>query len=349
MKDKEVSEDRQSFFKRKNIEFSLQRYGIEAMNSMALGLFSSLLIGLIIKVIGQNLGIPIFVEQISPMASSMMGPAIAVAVAHALKAPPLVLFSSVVTGAAGAQLGGPVGAFVAAAVGSEFGKAVSKETKADIIVTPFVSVVTGSLAGIYLGPGIQALMTSLGQLIMYATELQPVPMGILVSVLMGIILTLPISSAAISIMLQLGGIAAGAATVGCCCNMIGFAVISYKDNGLGGLLSQGLGTSMLQMGNIVRNPRIWIPSIVSSAILGPFVTTIFRLENIPAGAGMGTSGLVGQFGTVEAMKILGVTGFPVYAKIMAFHFVLPAVVTYAIYLVLLKLNWIKPGDMKLDV
>lgn len=337
------------FLKQKNIEFSLRRYGIEAMGSMALGLFSSLLIGLIIKVIGQNLGIPIFVEKISPLASSMMGPAIAVAVANALKAPPLVLFSSVVTGAAGAQLGGPVGAFVAAAVGAEFGKAVSGETKADIIVTPFITVVTGCLSGIYIGPGIESFMASLGRLIMYATELTPIPMGILVSVIMGIILTLPISSAALSIMLKLGGIAGGAATVGCCCNMIGFAVISYKDNGLDGLLSQGLGTSMLQMGNIVKNPRIWIPSIVSSAILGPFVTTLFKLENIPAGSGMGTSGLVGQFGTVEAMKALGAAGPSLYVKILAFHFILPAAVSYAVYLLLLKLAWIKPGDMKLDV
>ena len=355
MKDKkshnsgEAAGAKESFLKRKNIEFSLQRYGIDAMSSMALGLFSSLLIGLIIKVIGENLGIPIFVEKIAPAASSMMGPAIAVAVAYALKAPPLVVFSSVATGAAGAQLGGPVGAFVAAVIGAEFGKVVSKETKADIIVTPFVTVVTGCLAGIFIGPGIQAFMTSLGQLIMYATELQPIPMGILVSVLMGIILTLPISSAAIAIMLQLAGIAGGAATVGCCCNMIGFAVISYKDNGLGGLLSQGLGTSMLQMGNIVRNPKIWIPSIVSSAILGPFVTTAFRLENIPAGSGMGTSGLVGQFGTIEAMKMVGMTGSSVYIKVLAFHFILPAVVTYAVYMVLLKIGWIKDGDMKLDV
>ena len=316
---------KESFLKRKNIEFSLQRYGIDAMSSMALGLFSSLLIGLIIKVIGENLGIPIFVEKIAPAASSMMGPAIAVAVAYALKAPPLVVFSSVATGAAGAQLGGPVGAFVAAVIGAEFGKVVSKETKADIIVTPFVTVVTGCLAGIFIGPGIQAFMTSLGQLIMYATELQPIPMGILVSVLMGIILTLPISSAAIAIMLQLAGIAGGAAAVGCCCNM------------------------MLQMGNIVRNPKIWIPSIVSSAILGPFVTTAFRLENIPAGSGMGTSGLVGQFGTIEAMKMVGMTGSSVYIKVLAFHFILPAVVTYAVYMVLLKIGWIKDGDMKLDV
>lgn len=191
-------------------------------------------------------------------------------------------------------------------------------------------------------------MKSLGALIMYATELQPIPMGIIVSVLMGMILTLPISSAALAIMLELGGIAGGAATVGCCCNMIGFAVISFRDNGLDGLLSQGLGTSMLQMGNIVQNPRICIPSIVSSAILGPMVTTVFRLENIPAGSGMGTSGLVGQFGTIEAMRAIGITGPSVYIKILAFHFLLPALVSYIVYLWLLKINWIKPGDMKLD-
>lgn len=338
-----------SFFERKNIEFSLQRYGIDALGSMALGLFCSLLMGLILKIIGEKLGIPILENKIAPMCSSLTGPAIGVAVAHALKAPPLVLFSSVVTGLAGGELGGPVGSFVAAVIGAEFGKMVSKETKVDIIVTPAVTIVTGSLAGMFVGPAVQSFMMSLGKLIMYATELHPIPMGVLVSVVMGIALTLPISSAAICIMLELGGIAAGAATVGCCCQMVGFAVISFKENGWGGLISQGLGTSMLQIGNIVKNPKIWIPSIVSSAILGPFVTTVMRMENIPAGAGMGTSGLVGQFGAIEAMESVGLGGSPMYIKMALFHFILPAIISWLVAVYLKKINWIKDGDMKLDI
>lgn len=338
-----------SFLERKNIEFSLKRYGIDALGYMAQGLFGSLIVGLILKVIGEKLGIPFLVEKVWPLASQMTGPAIAVAVAYGLQAPPLVLFASTITGIAGGQLGGPVGAFIAAVVGAEFGKAVSKETKIDIIVTPAVTIITGSLAGIFVGPGVAAFMKGFGQLIMYATELQPIPMGILVSVLVGMALTLPISSAALCIMLQLGGIAAGAATVGCCCQMIGFAVSSYRENKVGGLLAQGLGTSMLQIPNIVKNPKIWIPPTLASAILGPLATTVLRMENIPAGAGMGTSGLVGQFGTIAAMEAAGLGGPGLYVKILLLHFILPAALSLLFSEFMRKKGLIKYGDMKLDL
>ncbi len=333
-----------SFLKRKNIEFSLKRYGVDALGAMALGLFSSLIVGLILKVLGEQLGVG-FLLDFGLRAMAMTGPAIGVAVAFGLKAPPLVVFASTITGMAGNELGGPAGCFVAAVIGAEFGKLVSKETKVDIIVTPVVTIITGVAVGILVGPGIGKFMTWLGIVIMKATELQPVPMGILVSVLVGVALTLPISSAALCLMLSLGGLAAGAATVGCCSQMVGFAVASYRENGWGGLLSQGLGTSMLQIPNIVKNPRIWIPPTLSSAIIGPIATTVMRMENVPAGAGMGTSGLVGQVGTVEAMG----ASAGVFFKIGILHFVLPAVLTLIIAEYMRKKEWIKFGDMKLDV
>jgi len=332
------------FLKKKNIEFSVQRYFIDALGAMALGLFASLIVGLIIKVLGEKIGVAFLVE-FGTDAMDMMGPAIGVAVAFGLKAPPLVLFASTITGMAGAKLGGPAGAFAAAVIGAEFGKLVSKETKIDIIITPAVTIITGVATGHLIGPYIDSLMTSLGQLIMWATERQPVPMGILVSVIMGIILTLPISSAALAIMLKLGGLAGGAATAGCAAQMVGFAVASYRENGWGGLVSQGLGTSMLQVPNLVKNPRIWIPPTLAGAITGPLSTTIFQMKNVPIGSGMGTSGLVGQFGTLEAM---GYTSF-VVLKIALLHFILPAVLTLVFSEFMRKKNWINPGDMKLDV
>jgi uncharacterized membrane protein len=277
-------------------------------------------------------------------AMAMMGPAIGVSVAFGLKAPPLVLFASTITGMAGAKLGGPAGCFVAAVIGAEFGKLVSKETKVDIIVTPAVTIITGVATGVFVGPIINAAMVGLGQIIMRATELQPIPMGILVSVIMGLVLTAPISSAALAMMLKLGGLAAGAATVGCCAQMVGFAVASYRENKVGGLIAQGLGTSMLQVPNIVRNPRILIPPTLASAILGPLATTVMRMENVPAGAGMGTSGLVGQFGTIEAMGASGAVLF----KIAMLHFILPAVLTLIISEYMRKKEWIRFGDQKLD-
>jgi uncharacterized membrane protein len=336
-------EKKAEFLKRKNIEISLHRYGIQALGAMAQGLFATLIIGLILKVIGENLNIPFLYEVVYPAAQQMTGPAIAVAVAYGLQAPPLVLFASTVTGMAGNQFGGPVGAFVAAVIGAEFGKMVSKETKVDILVTPAATIVTGVLAGMLVGPGVSSLMTGLGRWIMWATELHPVPMGIFVSVLMGMVLTLPISSAALAIMLELSGLAAGAATVGCSTQMVGFAVASYRENGWGGLVSQGLGTSMLQVPNIVKNPRIWIPPTLASAIIGPFATTLFRMENIPVGAGMGTSGLVGQFGTVAAMG----TSAAVFGKILLLHIAAPAVLTLVISEYMRKIGWIRAGDMKL--
>ncbi|SDZ07227.1 PTS transporter subunit IIC [Tindallia californiensis] len=332
-----------AFLAKKQVVFSLKRYGIEALGAMALGLFASLIVGLILNVLGEQLGIMIL-EEMGSLAMSMAGPAIGVAVAYGLKAPPLVLFTSAVTGMAGYEMGGPAGCFVAAVVGAEFGKLIAGETRVDIVVTPVTTMITGVLSGMFIGPVIGGLMVQLGALIMAITEIHPLPMGAFVAVIVGMTLTLPISSAALCIMLELSGMAAGAATVGCCCQMIGFAVSGYKDNGMGGLISQGLGTSMLQIPNIVRNPLIWMPPTFASAIIGPFSTTVFRMENVPTGAGMGTSGLVGQFGTVEAMGMSG----DVLMKIGLLHFFLPAVVTYTIYKIMWQKGWIKDGDMKLE-
>ena len=262
------------FLKDKNIEFSVQRYLIDALSYMALGLFSSLLIGTIFSTIGDKLGITLFTDIISPVAKQVTGPAIAVAIAYGLQAPPLVMFSCALVGACGNELGGPVGAFIATILAVECGKVVSKETKIDILITPAVTILIGVLAALFTGSAVSTFMNSFGNLIMKSTEMQPILMGSLVSVLVGISLTLPISSAAICIMLNLSGLAGGAATVGCCCQMIGFAVMSYKENGIGGLFAQGLGTSMLQMPNIIKNWKIWIPPTLTSAILGPLSTTI---------------------------------------------------------------------------
>lgn len=328
--------------KRKNIEFSIQRYGIDALGSMALGLFASLIIGLIFKTAGTKLGIDMFVE-IGSLAMQMSGPCIGVAVAWGLKAPALVLFASAVTGMAGYGAGGPAGAFAAAVLGAEFGKLVSGETGLDIIITPAVTLIVGVCVGFAVGPIIADFMKGLGKIIMAATEMQPIPMGILVSVLMGIVLTLPISSAAIAIMLDLGGIAGGAATVGCCCQLVGFAVAGYKDNGPSGLIGLGLGCSMLQLPNIIKNPKIWIAPILASAILGPCVTALFPMENLPEGAGMGSSGFVGQISTFAAMG----TGLDVWVLIALFHFILPALLVWSITQVLKKKNLIHDGDMKI--
>ena len=251
-----------------------------------------------------------------------------------------------VVGYAAYELGGPVGVFLAVCIATEMGKIVSKETKLDIIVTPAVTIISGLFIAKLVGPGVQAIMVSIGHFIGYATTKQPFIMGILVSVTMGIALTLPISSAAIAMMLGLEGLAAGAATIGCCCNMVGFAVISFRDNGLGGLAAQGIGTSMLQMPNIMRKPKIFIPVIASSAILGPVSTLVFKLENTPYGAGMGTSGLVGQIGTFQAMhEQMG--ALPLLGIIVLMQIVLPAAVTYAIYFPMRKAGFIQDGDMKL--
>lgn len=336
------------FLKKKNIEITVQRYLIDVFSYMALGLFSTLLIGTILNTIGQNFNISFLSEKVWPIARDMTGCAIGVGVAYALKAPPLVLFASTVTGAAGYVLGGPVGACLATIFGTEFGKMISKETKVDILLTPATTIVIGvSVAG-SIGPVISEFMTNFGKIIMYATELQPFFMGSLVSLLVGIALTLPISSAAICMMLSLGGLAGGAATVGCASQMVGFAIISFKENGWNGILAQGFGTSMIQMGNIIKNWKIWIPSIVSSIILGPISTVVFKMENIPMASGMGTSGLVGQFGTITAMQ--GKVETPkLYLMILLLHFISPAIISCCVAQFLRRKGHIKEGDLKLDL
>ena len=331
------------FLKRKNIELSFKRYFVDALGAMGVGLFSSLITGLILKTIGSKANIPILME-FGAFAGSMVGPAIAVAIAQALQAPPIVLFSCAAVGFAGNLWGGPVGAFLGAIVAAELGKIVSKETKIDIIVTPATTIIGGMGVAKLAGPSVSAMMNGLGLLIMNATELQPGPMGAIISTIMGMILTLPISSAAIAVALNLSGLAAGAATVGCSTQMVGFAVMSYRENGVAGLLSQGLGTSMLQMPNIVRRPLIWVPPTLASFILGPISTLVFKMTNIPSGAGMGTSGLVGQFGTIDAMG----SSPQILFQIGLMHFFLPAVTTVLIAEAMRKMGLIKEGDMKLD-
>ncbi|MDO5103195.1 MAG: PTS sugar transporter subunit IIC [Lautropia sp.] len=331
-----------TFLHRQGIEPSWRRYGIDALNFMALGLFSTLIIGLILKNAGTWLSVP-WLADVGQQAQGMTGAAIGLGVAYALKAPPLVLLASVIVGQSAATLGSVVGALVASLVAAECGKLVSKLTPVDILVTPAVTICAGVAMGQWIGPWIAQTMTEVGHFIMWSVALQPFFMSIVVAVAMGMILTLPISSAAIAISLSLSGLAAGAATVGCCAQMVGFAVMSYRENGVQGLLSQGLGTSMLQMPNIARNPRIWIPPIITSAILGPIATMVFGMQNLPMGAGMGTSGLVGQIGTINAMGSEAGT----LTAIVLLHFVLPAVLTLISAAWLRKIGWIKPGDLKL--
>ena len=337
----------------------IRDYIIQALNGMALGLFSSLIIGLILKQIGDYTQVA-SLSSFGKTAQLLMGPAIGAGVAFSVKAPPLGVFASIVAGAIGAgtisptpeglymiKTGEPVGAFVAALIGAEFSKLISGKTKVDIVLVPAGTIILGGLAGVVVGPVMIYVMKGLGDIINRATELQPIPMGIIVAVLMGMILTLPISSAALAISLGLSGLAAGASVVGCATQMVGFAVASYRENGVGGLIAQGLGTSMLQVPNIIRNPRIWIPPTVASAILGPVATYVMKMENNSIGAGMGTSGLVGQFGTVAAMA--GKQPFQlIIGKIALLHFILPAVLTLMISEYMRKRGWIQFGDMKLD-
>lgn len=334
------------FLNRKKVNISFKTYFIDAMGAMAYGLFASLLVGTILNTIGQEFNIEFLSKTLWPIVQAATGPAIAVSIAYSLNAPDLVLFSSAVVGVAGYQLGGPIGVFISTIFAVEFGKLISKETKIDIVLTPVVTVLVGAIIATFIGPYIQAMMVAIGNAIMAATKQQPLIMGIIVSVAMGMILTLPISSAAICIMLGLSGLAGGAATVGCCANMIGFAVISYKDNGFEGLLAQGIGTSMLQMPNIIRKPVIWLPSIIASAILGPISTIIFKMENTPLGSGMGTCGFVGQIGTLNAME--SISKGTVLLNMALLHFILPAIISYIVYLLLKNKGIIKDGDMKLN-
>ncbi len=333
------------FLERKQICFTVQTYFIDALGAMAFGLFASLLIGTIFATLGEKSGIELF-NTICGYAKNATGAALGVSIAYALHAPQLVLFSAATVGIAGNELGGPVGALIATIVAAEFGKLVSKETRVDILVTPGVTIISGVLTAQFAGPGVSRFMTLFGNMVKTATEMQPFFMGILVSALIGIALTLPISSAAICIMLGLDGIAGGAATAGCCAQMIGFAVLSFRENKWGGLLAQGLGTSMLQMGNIVKNPRIWIAPTLASVVTGPISTTLFQLENIPAGSGMGTCGLVGPIGIYTAMPEGGST---MWLGILLVCFILPALLTLAFGEVLRKIGWIRENDLKLDL
>lgn len=363
-----------AFLKQKDIVFSAKRYFIDAMGAMAQGLFCTLLVGTILNTIGQQFHIEFLNAvivtigkgdgavnyTIGGLCSAMVGPGMAVAIARALNAPPLVLFSLIPVGFATNYMGdagGPLAVLFVAIVAAEVGKAVSKETKIDILVTPIVTVLVGVGFAALIAAPVGTAASAVGQAIMWATELQPFFMGIIVSVVIGVALTLPISSAAICAALGLTGLAGGAAVAGCCAQMVGFAVMSFRENRWGGLAAQGLGTSMLQMGNIVRNPRIWIPPTLAAAITGPVATCLFRLEmnGAPVSSGMGTCGLVGQIGVytgwvndVASGAKAAVTGMD-WLGLVLISFVLPAVLTWLIAIPLRKWGWIKDGDLKLDL
>lgn len=348
-----------AFLKRKDIEFTAKRYGIDALGAMAQGLFASLLVGTILSTLGSQFNIAIF-NELGDFAKAVAGPAMAVAIGYALKAPPLVLFSLVAVGWASNSLGGaggPLAVLLITIVAAELGKAVSKETKIDILVTPLTVIISGGLLAHFCAPAIGVASSYVGNIIMWATEQQPFVMGIIVSVIVGIALTLPISSAAICAALSLTGLAGGAAVAGCCAQMVGFAVMSFKENRWGGLVAQGIGTSMLQMGNIVKNPKIWIAPTLASAITGPIATCIFKMEMNGAAisSGMGTCGFVGQIGVytgwlndIASGAKEAITAFD-WAGLILVCFVLPAVLTWLISLPLRKIGWIKENDLKLDL
>ena len=347
----------------------LNRIFVDGLSGMASGLFATLIIGTIIQQIGNLIGgnIGTLLYQFGKMAAAMTSAGIGVGVACRFKEAPLVVLSAATAGMVGGFAGKitagavfaedgsvilsgpgePLGAFVAAYVAIELARLVAGRTRLDIILAPLVGILSGSAVGILVGPPISRMMTQLGSLINWGTEQQPFLMGIIVSVLMGMILTLPISSAALGVILNLSGLAAGAATVGCCCNMVGFAVASFKENGVSGLLAQGIGTSMLQVPNIVRKPVIWLPVILSSAILGPIGTMVFKMTNNATGSGMGTAGLVGQIMTWQTM-VPAEGGVLVMVKIIVIHFLLPGLLSLFFCNCMRKLNWIKNGDMKLE-
>lgn len=358
-----------SFLKRKQIEISLKRYFIDAMSAMAQGLFCTLLVGTILNTLGSELGIPFLTNTIMTigsgegavsytvggLASALVGPGIAIAIGFALNAPPLVLFSLIPVGFSANALGsagGPLAVYIVAIIACELGKVVSKETKIDILVTPIVTILIGiGLSGLIAAP-IGEAAQAVGSAIMWATNLQPFLMGIAVSVLVGIALTLPISSAAICAALGLTGLAGGAAVAGCCAQMVGFAIMSFRENRWGGLVAQGVGTSMLQMPNILKNFKIWIPPILASAITGPLATCLFKLEmnGAPVASGMGTCGFVGQIGVYTGWVNTGKVITPMdWAGLVLICFVLPAVLSALFCNVLRKWGWIKPGDLKLEV
>lgn len=358
-----------AFLKRKDIVISARRYGIDALGAMAQGLFCSLLIGTIINTIGTQFHIGFLTQAVATiggvdytvggLASAMSGPAMAIAIGYALHCPPLVLFSLTAVGFASNALGGaggPLAVLFIAILSAEIGKAVSKETKIDILVTPFITILVGVLLSAAVAPPIGAAASSLGRVIMWATDLQPFLMGILVSVIVGVALTLPISSAAICAALGLTGLAGGAAVAGCCAQMVGFAVMSFRENRWGGLVSQGLGTSMLQMPNIVRNPRIWIAPTAASAITGPIATCLFKLQmnGPPVSSGMGTCGLVGQIGVytgwlndIAAGVKTSITAMD-WVGLAAVCFILPAVLAPLINHFCRKAGWVQDGDLTLE-
>ena len=363
-----------AFLKRKNIVFSARRYGIDALGAMAQGLFCTLLVGTILNTIGQQFGIGFLKAvivtigtgegavnyTIGGLASAMVGPGIALAIGYALQCPPMVLFSLIPVGFAANYLGGaggPLAVYFVAIFAAECGKLVSKETKVDILVTPIVTILAGiGIASLIAAP-IGTAAKAVGQAIMWATELRPFLMGVLVSVMMGIALTLPISSAAICASFGLVGLAGGAAVAGCCAQMVGFAVMSFKENRWGGLVAQGIGTSMLQMPNIVKNPKVWIPPILASAITGPLATCLFKLEmnGAAVNSGMGTCGLCGQIGVwtgwvndVANGTKTAITGFD-WLGLILICFVLPAIFSWVFCQILRKKGWIKENDLKLDL
>lgn len=358
-----------AFLKKQNINISAKTYFVDAMSAMAQGLFASLLVGTIIGTLGQQLKFDFLVDM-GNYAKAMAGPAMAVAIAYALKASPLVLFSMLAVGHAANTLGGaggPLAVFFIAIISTELGKLVSKQTKIDILVTPLVAIGSGVSLSVATAPTIGDAANSIGEIIKWATDQQPFLMGIVVSVVVGMVLTLPISSAAICMALSLDGLAGGAAVAGCCAQMIGFAFMSYRENKVGGLISQGIGTSMLQMGNIVKNPRIWIPPTLASAITGPIATCIFKLQmnGAPISSGMGTCGFVGQIGVIsgwadngwaaqliknadgEIIDTVAVSAFD-WVGLGLVCFVLPAILSVVFCLILRKMNWIKENDLKLN-
>ena len=347
-----------------------RRYLVDATGGMALGLFSTLIIGLILRQMGNLMPGTApggFLKLIGQVITVLTGAGIAAGVANGLGVPKLVLYSSLINGLAGAYAlkfadgslvtqtgillsgpGDPLAAFAAALAGAEAGRLVSGRTKVDILVTPAVTVLAGCLVAVVAGPHLTRASVALGEVISRATELAPFWMGIVISVVMGLLLTLPVSSAAVAIILGLSGIAAGAATAGCAAQMVGFAVISFRDNGVNGFFAQGLGTSMLQIPNIARNPRVWIPPTVASAITGPIATVVLGLKNLPAGAGMGTSGLVGPLLSWQAMTEAGEGATKTIVSIVLVCAVLPALLSFAAYVPLRKIGWIRDGDMRLE-
>ena len=355
-----------AFFKRKDIILSSKRYGIDALGAMAQGLFCTLLVGTILNTIGQQFHIGFLTKiitgtyTIGGLAMAMVGPGIAVAIGFALHCPPLVLFSLIPVGFAANAIGGaggPLAVYVVAVIASECGKLISKETKIDILVTPIVTILVGIGLSMLVAAPIGKAASAVGKAIMWATDLQPFLMGILVSALVGIALTLPISSAAICAALSLTGLAGGAAVAGCCAQMVGFAVMSFKENRWGGLVAQGIGTSMLQMPNIIKNPRIWIPTILASMITGPIATCIFKLEmnGAPVSSGMGTCGFVGQIGVytgwvsdIAAGAKAAITPMD-WAGLLLICFVLPAILSYIFCEIIRKWGWIRENDLKLDL